>query len=325
MEQDESRAFIDRVRRLRSSFYREVEPHRPGLYRYCRRLTGNPFDAEDLHQEAVLRAFAKLSERFEPIANPRAYLFRIATHLWIDEKRRSHGHEETQPLDASDLIASAPSTSRVELRDGAAELLRRLSPREAAIFVLRDVFEFSVREAAGIAQCSEAAVKMATVRARRHLEAPELEDPIVKASEDDKALLERFVDAFEQRDLPALMELLDENAQARVLGCAEESGRDEIQRGSLHYALASDVIHGATVEERQGIRFLAFWYKSEQGRVVRDLARIRFADERASRLDFFYFSPDVIAEVCGDLGLPHATNGYAVVEDGWWNDAEPAV
>jgi len=189
--------------------------------------------------------------------------------------------------------------------------------------VLRDLFDFSVREAAEVANCSEAAVKMATVRARRRLEMQESDAPVVAPSEDDKALLERFVDAFGQRDLRTLMTLLDENARARVFGCAEESGRDEIERGSLHYALQSSSIEGLTVEERAGQSFLAFWYKSEQGRVVRDLARIQFDEERVSCIDFFYFSPDVLTEVCLELDLPHATNGYAAVDQGWWND-EPA-
>ena len=315
MEPEESRELIDSVRRLRARFYRQVEPHRPALYRYCRRLTGDPFDAEDLNQEAVLRAFAKLSERFEPLANPRAYLFRIATNLWIDEGRRGG---RAEPLDASSLHAAAPSHSRAEVRDGAAQLLQSLSPREAAVFLLRDVFEFSIREAAEIANCSEAAVKMATVRARKHLAAP---PPERVSHPDDKALLERFVDAFGRRDVPALLALLDEHARARVLGCAEEAGRDEIGRGSLHYALGTEAIERVTVEAWEGRAFLAFWYRSEAGLVVRDLGCVQFEGEHATRLDFFYFSPDVLAEVCGGLGLPHATNGYAVVEEGWWNDA----
>ena len=79
---------IEEVRQSRWAFLSRVEPHRPALYTHCRKLTRDPFDAEDLHQETLLRAFAQLSVRFEPIANPRAWLFRIATNLWIDTTRR---------------------------------------------------------------------------------------------------------------------------------------------------------------------------------------------------------------------------------------------
>lgn len=76
-----------------------IEAHRPALYHYCRRLTGDPFDAEDLHQETVLRAFSKLSERFEPVAHPKAYLFRMATNLWIDWQRRAAWYASDPPAD----------------------------------------------------------------------------------------------------------------------------------------------------------------------------------------------------------------------------------
>jgi RNA polymerase sigma-70 factor, ECF subfamily len=63
------------------------EPLRPELYRYCRHLTRSPWDADDLVQDALFRAFAKLGCMNEPPGNPRAWLFRIASNLWIDRVR----------------------------------------------------------------------------------------------------------------------------------------------------------------------------------------------------------------------------------------------
>ncbi|MFP5379676.1 MAG: RNA polymerase sigma factor, partial [Vicinamibacteria bacterium] len=45
------------ARDLRQQFDERVAPHREGLWRYCLKLTGNPWDAEDLVQETLLRAF----------------------------------------------------------------------------------------------------------------------------------------------------------------------------------------------------------------------------------------------------------------------------
>ncbi len=65
-----------------------VAPSRQALHSYCRRLTRNLWDAEGLVQDTLLRAFGNLGRIHNPIANPRAYLFRTATHVWIDRLRR---------------------------------------------------------------------------------------------------------------------------------------------------------------------------------------------------------------------------------------------
>ncbi len=65
------------------------EPLRPELYRYCRHLTRSPWDADDLVQDALFRGFATLGCMNEPPPHPRAWLFRVASNLWIDRQARS--------------------------------------------------------------------------------------------------------------------------------------------------------------------------------------------------------------------------------------------
>jgi RNA polymerase sigma-70 factor (ECF subfamily) len=60
------------------------EPLRPDLYRYCRSLTRSPWDADDLVQDAMARAFVTLGCLDKEPPNPRAWLFRVASNLWID-------------------------------------------------------------------------------------------------------------------------------------------------------------------------------------------------------------------------------------------------
>jgi RNA polymerase sigma-70 factor (ECF subfamily) len=67
---------------LRSSwhgFLDTYEPLRSELYRYCRHLTRSPWDAEDLAQDAMARAFVTLGQMGEAPPNPRAWLFRVAS------------------------------------------------------------------------------------------------------------------------------------------------------------------------------------------------------------------------------------------------------
>ncbi len=78
---------------VRSSWFRfrqEYEPLQPELYRYCRRLTRSPWDAEDLVQDTLARALVILGSVIgQDIVNPRAWLFRVASNLWIDRVRRA--------------------------------------------------------------------------------------------------------------------------------------------------------------------------------------------------------------------------------------------
>ena len=137
---------------LRSAWQRYVDllaPLRPDLHRYCRRLTGSLWDAEDLAQDTLLRAFATLGSVHHRIENPRAYLLRVATHAWIDTLRRRHGEvaalAERVPAEAGEADAEPGA-----VRDAGTALIRRLAPQERAAVVLKDVFELSLREIAAV-------------------------------------------------------------------------------------------------------------------------------------------------------------------------------
>src|SRR5689334_23476443 len=81
---------------LRSAWHRFLttyEPLRSELYRYCRHLTRSPWDAEDLAQDAMARAFVTLGQMGHAPPNPRAWLFRVASNLWMDQRRRRKREE----------------------------------------------------------------------------------------------------------------------------------------------------------------------------------------------------------------------------------------
>src|SRR5215471_5930518 len=109
--EDEMRAAWHRYVDLTSAF-------RPELHRYCRGLTRDLWDAEDLVQESLLRAFATLSQLNGKVENPRGYLIRTATHLWIDTLRRRN--TEAAMLSEQAVLASdqkSDSQPPVEVRD----------------------------------------------------------------------------------------------------------------------------------------------------------------------------------------------------------------
>src|SRR6266404_8306357 len=93
------------------------EPLRPELYRYCRFLTRNAWDAEDLVQDALARGLVTLGCLFQDVENPRAWLFRVASNLWIDRQRRQREVVMAEPPEQL-----APEVHRAETRDAGAAL-----------------------------------------------------------------------------------------------------------------------------------------------------------------------------------------------------------
>src|SRR5688572_15310835 len=131
-------------------FLDEFEVHRPELYRYCRHLTRDPWDAEDLAQDALTRAFVTLGTLFQEPPNPRGWIFRVASNLWIDRMRRArHERELTRSLQHEEIDADPRAP-----REAAGTLLVRLSPQERAAVVLKDVFDFSIEEIADMLSTS---------------------------------------------------------------------------------------------------------------------------------------------------------------------------
>ena len=76
-------------------FLETFEPLRADLYRYCRYLTRSAWDAEDLAQDTLARAFVTLGKLGESPPNPKAWLFRVASNLWIDQQRTSEARSRT--------------------------------------------------------------------------------------------------------------------------------------------------------------------------------------------------------------------------------------
>src|SRR5581483_4377220 len=125
---------------VRSSWrlFRETyEPLRPELYRYCRHLTHTPWDAEDMTQEALARAFVSLGMMDEPPHHPRAWLFRIASNLWLNRVRRPGERVREAPADVPDPSTTAEPRAT---REAAGTLIAGLSPQERAAVVLKEAF-----------------------------------------------------------------------------------------------------------------------------------------------------------------------------------------
>lgn len=143
-------------------------------YTLAYRLTGDQEDANDVVQEAYLRAYRGL-KRFRGDAQFTTWLYRItancaSTHLG---RRARHRHDEL-PEDASiaDLDPSGDPQAQADaavLRDRLDDALRQLPPRLRAVVVLRDVYDLPHEAIAAELGISESAAKVRLHRARRKL------------------------------------------------------------------------------------------------------------------------------------------------------------
>src|SRR3954467_5330128 len=106
------------VTRSGRRFLEVYEPLRPVLYRFCRYLSRSPWDAEDLVQDTLARAFATLGGLSEPPRDRRAWLFCVASNLWIDQVRRrdvrSTGTEAAEAGAAPRAAAGAAAGAAID-------------------------------------------------------------------------------------------------------------------------------------------------------------------------------------------------------------------
>ena len=182
--------------------------HRNLLFSIAYRILGSAADAEDVVQDAWFKWSA--DDRSQ-VSDPKAYLARIVSNLSMERLRSTRHQRETyvgpwlpEPIltqaDADD-VATAESVSMAML-----VVLETLSPLERAVFVLKEVFDFSYAEIGEAVDRSESAVRQAAHRAREHVQArrPRFETDRVKKRE----ATERFFAAITGGDINELMELL---------------------------------------------------------------------------------------------------------------------
>ncbi|WP_156766558.1 RNA polymerase sigma-70 factor [Mycobacterium sp. E2327] len=183
--------------------------HRKLLFAIAYRILGSAADAEDVAQDAWLKWSA--ADRGQ-VADPKAYLSRIVSNLSMERLRSTRRQRETyvgpwlpEPIltseDTAEDVAAAESVSMAML-----VVLETLSPLERAVFVLKEVFDFSYAEIASAVERSEAAVRQAGHRARNHVQARR---PRFEADRGKKrAVTERFFSAATGGDINDLMQLL---------------------------------------------------------------------------------------------------------------------
>src|SRR5579859_2350097 len=180
-------SLLSRARNGNSEAFAEmVSPYMPTLYRRARGLTGNTADAEDVSQEAVLKAWSRLEQftgkQEESIDDFRAWISRIAANTSIDllrQRRDGKIASLDQPKGPSeDTLGSGIAAeqldpeercARREMGRMLAKAIVQLPPDLRQACLLRDVLHYSTQEVATRLQISTVAVRLRLFRAHRRL------------------------------------------------------------------------------------------------------------------------------------------------------------
>ncbi|MFE6256625.1 RNA polymerase subunit sigma-70 [Agromyces sp. NPDC057865] len=214
---------------MEADFERAVARHRHELLVHCYRMLGSVHDAEDAVQETLLRAW-RATDRFDPTrASLRTWLYRIATNACLTalESRSSRplpssvGPAFDDPdaplvpnLDVPWLtpIPGDPEASAVErsrLRLALVAALQLLPARQRAALILREALDLPASEVGESLGMTTAAVNSALQRARATLARTGVDpEAAVEPPAEQRAVVDRYVEAFERADVPAITALL---------------------------------------------------------------------------------------------------------------------
>ena len=214
----------------------DLEQYRRELTGYCYRMLGSAFEADDAVQETMVRAW-KGMEGFEGRSAVRSWVYRIATNVCLDmlrgRQRRAlamdlgpageadafHGatREENAwvtPIPDSRVLPddgdpAAVAEAKESIRLAFVTALQHLPARQRAVLILREVLRWQATEVAELLDTTVASVNSALQRARATLSTLDTgASQSLPVTDDQRAMLDRYVDAFERYDITSLVSLL---------------------------------------------------------------------------------------------------------------------
>jgi RNA polymerase sigma-70 factor (ECF subfamily) len=218
------------------------EAHRPLLFSIAYRMLGSASEAEDVVQDAWLRA---RQDEHADVRSPRAYLTTIVTRLCIDHLRSAERTRMEYPGPWLPEPLAEPNQESAELASSLTTaflvLLEQLAPVERAVFLLREVFELDFDEVASSIGKSEANTRQILRRARSRLR--DSRPRFTASRRESEEIVRRFRHACLTGSVEEMMELLHPDAKLIADGGGKVAsatrpvlGADRVAKFVLGYA-----------------------------------------------------------------------------------------
>ena len=199
-----------------------VMSERRQLINLTYRLLGSLADAEDVVQETYARWYAMTRQQQEAIESPGGWLMTVASRICLDELGSARARRESyvgewipEPVPAPTEWTSADPADRVTLDESInmafLVVLESMTPAERVAFILHDVFRYSFGEVAEIVGRTPAACRQLASSARRRIRESQ-DHPTATTEQAD--VIRDFKQAWEAKDIEALIGLLDPEATA---------------------------------------------------------------------------------------------------------------
>ena len=284
------------VSKLWTKFVEDIECHRAELFSYCLALTENPFDAEDLVSEAMIKTFASSAFTVGNIETPIAFLIRVASRLWVDEVRRRTRQEQALNDEKSETL---PDTSDVSL-------LYLLDPIQRATFVLHDVFELSHAEIAHTLSISPENSRVILHRGIKGLTKMIKQNRAPSAS---KELVDRFIEAFRSHDVEQVKALMLDEIETSLF----PMGREFRPKDELEWLPSAMSVEAERIEQREllGENTILVYVASPQGSKLQEIWVLEECEGFISRVNDYGYAPHILQWVEDHLRLRSKTERYA--------------
>ncbi|MEU9299179.1 RNA polymerase sigma-70 factor [Streptomyces sp. NPDC048269] len=252
----------------------EFETHRPRLFSLAYRMLGSAAEAEDTVQDAYLRWHGVEPGR---VAAPGPWLAKVVTNLCLNRLTSARAQREEYPgpwlpepvgTDAGVLGPMETAEQRDAVSFAVLTMMEQLSAPERAAVVLRDAFDYSHRDIAGVLGSSEANARQLYRRAKQHL--ADGRPRFTTSREQDSELLARFLAAAAEGAMAQLEQLLAEQVVVWSDGGGKVSaarrpvvGRDKVARFLV--GLFSRWVSGAQIgfAEANGVPAVVGWEDGE--------------------------------------------------------------
>ncbi|MEH7308134.1 sigma-70 family RNA polymerase sigma factor [Neobacillus drentensis] len=179
----------------------------PKLRRYCHFLTSSRWDGDDIAQETYIKAL-KYENQHQRMTT--ALLNKIAYNHWVDMLRK----RKNETVEADPEYAMHTHMTPLDVtRESVELLLKNFTPNQAIIFLLKEGFQYQLKEIATILDSTEMAVKSNLHRAKKRLEKAKEERPLHSVElfwneEEKEQLSDLFYDALKNQDPTILIQSL---------------------------------------------------------------------------------------------------------------------